>query len=197
MIMAGEILKFDEFCRNELSTHSKVRTRENIYSLILSLRTKNLVVLEFGVAQGYTTQFFLDRLDQDSKYFGFDLFTGLPESWRNLKKGHFSNFGNPPDIVDKRLTWVIGDVNKTFNNTFEYDPKSNYVVLFDLDLQKPTEHVFKMLDEIGILKKGTILYFDEAFDDAELSVIKEMLLKEFKFKVLARTWSSIAFEILS
>ena len=196
LALAGEIVNFDLFCRIELKTAKKVNKREDIFDAIISRLTDGAKVLEFGVADGYTTDYFLRRSNAQLRYFGFDLFTGLPKAWRRLQEGHFSRGGLPPEVLDPRLTWVVGDVNDTFTEDFSIETTGQHVVLFDLDLLFPTTHVFKTLASIGILKKGTILYFDEAHDSDELSIIKTMLLPRYNCKVVSRSWSSIAFEIL-
>lgn len=196
LALAGEVINFDRFCRIELKTMEKVPSREKIFDAIISRITQGANVLEFGVAHGYTTDYFLRNLKVDISYFGFDLFTGLPQGWRNLKQGHFSNGGVAPEILDSRLNWIIGDVTSTFNQSFHLNTAAQQVVLFDLDLLNPTAHVFKVIESIGILKSGTILYFDEAYDSDEFSIIKIMLLSKYNCKVIARSWSSIAFELL-
>jgi hypothetical protein len=196
LTVAGDILSFDRFCRNELKYEHKVSKRENIYDEIIRIAEKESVFLEFGVAHGYTTKYFLDRLSSKIKYVGFDLFTGLPKQWRNFGAGQFSNNGIPPEINDPRLEWKIGDVTQTFNSSLQLKIDSNYVILFDLDLLEPTSYVFQQLDSMKLISKGTILYFDEAFDPDELYVIKSLLIKKFEVKIIARNWSSIAFEVI-
>jgi hypothetical protein len=196
LALAGEVVNFDRFCRNELKAPKKVAKREFIFDSIIPRLTDGAKVLEFGVAHGYTTDYFLRSSNMQLSYFGFDLFTGLPKTWRRLEEGHFSNGGIPPEVSDPRLTWVVGDVIKTFTKDFPIETTGQHVLLFDLDLLLPTAHVFDVAVSIGILKKGTILYFDEAHDSDELSIIKTMLLPKYNCKVIARSWSSIAFEIL-
>jgi hypothetical protein len=197
LTVAGDILSFDRYCRNELKCDTKFTRREEIYSEIIKSIKSDSVVLEFGVAHGYTTRFFLDRLNSNSKYIGFDLFTGLPKQWRNFEMGQFTNDGKPPEINDERLKWVIGDVIQTFKLSFPLDKNLQHVIIFDLDLLEPTKHAFEILDSMGILTSETILYFDEAFDPEELCVIKSLLIPKFEVEVIARNWSSIAFKILN
>jgi hypothetical protein len=193
---AGAIVNFDQFCRTELNSASKVKNREELFDKIIAEIQEPSDILEFGVAQGYVTNYFLSRVTEDINYFGFDLFTGLPSKWRNLEAGHFSNHGIPPDINDPRLKWVEGDVSESFGKNFQLKSNRQLIVLFDLDLLEPTLHVYNSLASKGSLVKGTIVYFDEAFDSDEMFVIKNLLMKNFEIKVIGRTWSSVAFQIL-
>ena len=194
--LAGDILRYDKFCRTEFAQHRNHKSREDVFDDIIALLQDGDEVLEFGVAHGYTTNYFLSRTKKRITYFGFDLFTGLPTNWRNLATGAFSNNGVPPNMIDERVSWVVGDVTQTFSPSFELNKNANHLVIFDLDLLEPTIHVFRCLSQIGVIKSGTLLYFDEAFDPDELSVIRLELMPHYKFRVLGRTWSSIAFQIL-
>jgi O-methyltransferase len=66
--------------------------------------------LEFGVYKGNSIREWM-RLNQhtESRFFGFDTFTGLPENWTySMKKGAFSAGGNIPVIEDSRVKMVKG-----------------------------------------------------------------------------------------
>ena len=72
-------------------------------------KLSNVVVLEFGVYKGDTLKLFSEKItDPDAKFYGFDTFTGLPENWLDLKKGHFSSNGKLPDINDQRISYEVG-----------------------------------------------------------------------------------------
>src|SRR6266700_7621504 len=48
--------------------------------------------MEFGVAQGVLFKWVLQQNNHpDSRFYGFDTFTGLPEDFGHFKKGHFNN----------------------------------------------------------------------------------------------------------
>jgi hypothetical protein len=75
-----------------------------------------LLVLEFGVAWGYATSFWLDRIvgaRQDVVWHGFDRFVGLPRAWRKQPEGTFDAGGKPPDIADPTVTWHVGNLEDT------------------------------------------------------------------------------------
>jgi hypothetical protein len=138
---------------------------------------KKTVLLEFGVAQGYSTNWWCNRLNQANVQYviyGFDLFTGLPRSWRSAPAGEFDNGGQAPAIDSPNVHFVIGDVVKTFNAEFLEEFRRNeiqLVVLLDLDLYEPTVFVYTLLDEY--LLNGDLVWFDEAFDSDERRVLDE------------------------
>src|SRR5262245_32555337 len=58
-------------------------TREPMcQSIFPRLSTGTCTVLEFGVASGAATRFWLSEItNPDLRWHGFDVFTGLPEAW--------------------------------------------------------------------------------------------------------------------
>lgn len=90
-------------------------------------------VYEFGVAWGYATNFWTSRVgDGIIAWHGFDRFTGLPRSWRDLEQSSFDASGIPPAITDPRVTWHVGDVELELPK-LEITPGPK-IVLFDLDI---------------------------------------------------------------
>ena len=153
-------------------------------------------VFEFGVAHGYTTSYFLNSDKKApgyiSTYRGFDTFLGLPSGYRGFKAGSFSNNGKFPDLESPKLFWHKGLVENTVNpDLFTVQPK---LVIFDLDLHDPTLHVFNCLKTK--LRKGDILYFDEAFDDGEFQIVKHEVLSNFKVEYLGTNGQSLALKIV-
>ena len=108
----------------------------------------------------------------------FDLFTGLPTDWRSHPKGFFSNGGSPPNNIDKRVEFHVGDVRDKFTelNPLELE-KSQLIVLFDLDLLAPSLAVWEY--SRTSLKAVNILYFDEAFDADEIEILRKHVLVDF------------------
>ena len=89
--------------------------REKIYEKIIkkiNIENNNIeLALEFGVAWGYSTNYFLSNIKKNISWHGFDSFFGLPSNWHEYKKGHFGTQGKPPRIEDHRLTWNIGNIS--------------------------------------------------------------------------------------
>ena len=60
------------------------------------------LALEFGVATGSTLKIIADTVAGDRTVAGFDVFTGLPETWRTgFPAGEFAQ--EPPDIAGARV----------------------------------------------------------------------------------------------
>lgn len=157
-----------------------------------------LLVLEFGVAWGYATNWWLKRLvDEGLSWIGFDLFSGLPRAWRDLDTGHFDAGGNPPsEIIDQRVVWKVGDVSKTVREIDLSDVSNRKVlVLFDLDLFEPTEIAWRHIRES--LKPGDVIYFDEAYDLDERRILDELVLREFEVEVIGSTSMAISLQLKS
>src|SRR5581483_4312670 len=66
--------------------------------------------LEFGVYRGESIrQWSTLSHNKCSRFFGFDSFEGLPESWRSTQgRGHFNTNGNFPQIDDSRVHFIKG-----------------------------------------------------------------------------------------
>jgi hypothetical protein len=64
--------------------------------------------LEFGVFEGRSMRGWSSHLTASGAHpIGFDSFEGLPEDWRpGLGTGHFAT-GQPPDIADPRVRFVV------------------------------------------------------------------------------------------
>ena len=150
--------------------------------------------MEFGVAWGYTTNFFVTRFKNMSRIDSFDLFTGLPEGWRGLPAGYFENKGTPPPIIDQRLTFHTGFVeDKIKNLNLDFLGRQPTFILFDLDLYEPTKFTFNFI--FDKLKIGDILYFDEAYDNDERRILIEEVFPRLETRCVGYTAFSIALQI--
>jgi hypothetical protein len=133
------------------------------------LKNRPIDYLEFGVASGNSMRQWLQINDrEDSRFYGFDSFQGLPEDWRVGQKsqGDFATGGIPPDIQDPRLTFVPGWFNQTLRPFLQdFAPRSQLVLHMDADLYSSTLYVLTTLDPV--LPKGTVLVMDDfnAVDD--------------------------------
>lgn len=182
--------------RSETKTHIFFR-REKIWDCAINrLGKDNVTVLEFGVAWGYQTSYWLGRCKNIAKWHGFDTFTGLPESWRHYPKGHFSNSGKPPILNDDRVLWHTGLVQNTFKPS-EINYRQNESRLFvslDLDLFEPTFFVLSKLSEH--LRINDLLYFDQPHDLDEGSLLHIfMKLNDSKLNLISQTPCQMLFEI--
>ena len=65
--------------------------------------------IEFGVADGHSFLWFLKQnLNPESRFYGFDTFTGLPEDFGVYKKGKFNTNNEVPQTDDKRPKFYQG-----------------------------------------------------------------------------------------
>jgi hypothetical protein len=178
--------------------------REKLWAPILDTlaRKELLVVMEFGVAWGYATKWWLSRLsDPRLEWHGFDTFTGLPTTWDRAgltiyDAGSFTADGNTPPIDDPRVHWHVGDVRERVGDVdWETLGKRPLFMFLDFDLYEPTRIA---LDAAGpYLKAGDVLYFDEAFDAwNERKVIDELLFPRFELRCMGSTATALGLEIV-
>jgi len=130
------------------------------------LEKENLIInpvnyLEFGVASGQSFRWFLFQNENpESRFYGFDTFTGLPEDFGVYKKGTFNNNTEPPQIEDPRVKFYQGLFQQTlpgFLNVLNNDKKN--IIMMDADLYSATLYVLTSL--APFLKKDDIIFFDE------------------------------------
>jgi hypothetical protein len=117
--------------------------------------------LEFGVADGHSFNWWMTQNNHpESRFFGFDTFTGLPEDFGPYKKGAFSNIDNIPSIKDARGKFYAGLFQQTLPSFLKsFDNTRKNVVMLDADLYTSTLFVLSSL--APFLKKDDIIFFDE------------------------------------
>lgn len=160
-----------------------------------------LSVLEFGVAWGYATRWWLQRFaEAGTEWHGFDTFTGLPTTWDRAgltiyDAGSFSAEGRTPRIADPRVKWHVGDVSASITDLDWGSLRSRPLfVLLDFDLYEPTAVALAAV--APHLRAGDILYFDEAFDAwNERKAIEEFLRPTFDLACLGSTATALALEV--
>jgi len=125
------------------------------------LSTDPINYMEFGVAQGASFRWFLQlNSNPQSRFLGFDTFTGLPEDFGPYKKGAFSNLNAPPDVSDKRAKFYQGLFQQTMPGFLaEIETERKNVVMLDADLYSSTMYILTTL--APYFKKGDIIFFDE------------------------------------
>jgi hypothetical protein len=98
--------------------------------------------------------------DPESRFYGFDTFTGLPEDFGPFKKGTFNTNNNIPTIKDERGKFFQGLFQQTlpgFLQTFDNTKKT--VLMLDADLFSAT--LFVLTSLTPFFKEGDIILFDE------------------------------------
>ncbi len=138
--------------------------RYQLYQYVVdSLNLKDAIIdyMEFGVFRGYSFRWWVNNCrNNNSKFYGFDTFEGLPENWGLFKKGDMKS--DIPVIDDSRSEFIKGlfqDTLPQFLNENKIRFESRKIVHMDADLFSST--LFVLTSLAPYLKKGDILIFDE------------------------------------
>jgi len=117
--------------------------------------------LEFGVSKGVSFRWWAETIkNKDSRFFGFDTFTGLPEDWGSFKKGDMDNNNEIPQMNDPRCSFYQGLFQQTLPLFLKtYSSGARKIIHMDADLYTSTLFVLTTISPI--LKKGDIIIFDE------------------------------------
>jgi len=121
--------------------------------------------LEFGVYKGESIAYWLSKdKHPDSRYYGFDTFSGLPENWQkfsgDMDKNVFDCGGAAPNIADPRVTFIKGLFQDTLDGFLaDFKPRSQLVLHNDSDLYSATLYVLTRCHDL--LRPGSIVIFDE------------------------------------
>ena len=152
-------LPFDDFYNNNVNygdrfkLHSFISANENLNNAIN--------YFEFGVADGVSLKWWVsNNTNKDSRFYGFDTFTGLPEDFGVMKKKDYDTKGNFPSINDSRCSFVAGMFQDSMPGFFkDFDFAKRSVFHLDADLYSSTLYVLTFL--AFKFKKGDIIIFDE------------------------------------
>lgn len=151
-------------CINDFYTRKfNYQKRESLYEQVITefnLNT-NIDYLEFGVSKGHSFKWWINRIeDINARFYGFDTFTGLPESWGPFKKGDMGNNNAPPVIDDSRHEFHQGLFQQTLLPFLSsYDASKRKVIHMDADIYSATLYVLTLITPI--LKSEDIIFFDE------------------------------------
>jgi O-methyltransferase len=118
--------------------------------------------LEFGVSKGRSFSWWLKaNSNPESRFFGFDTFEGLPESWGAVyRKGDMSAI--VPEVDDKRAEFIKGLFQDTFIPfTKNHNLNSERIKIIHLDADLFSSTLFILTSIAPYLRKGDILLFDE------------------------------------
>lgn len=159
--------KLNKWIKKHSQTCRLFENRYKLYDYLNSniLNNTKISYLEFGVFKGESIKYWANiNSNQDSRFFGFDTFTGLPEEWDRLGdklgKSHFDAKGQFPDIKDSRVNFIKGLFQDTLFNFLKSQLLNSQLVIHcDADLYSATLYVLAMCNDI--ISPGTILIFDE------------------------------------
>lgn len=132
-----------------------------------------VLLLEFGVWQGYSTRYFAGKFTHpDCRFIGCDSFIGLPEDWGKTTTQHFSTGGAIPEIDDSRVRFVKGWFQNSFGEVAraieELAPGRTVLIHFDADIYSST---LFLLCELHRYFDGYHFIFDEFTGDETLALL--------------------------
>ena len=149
---------------NDFPSKWNYEKRYALYSWVLeneNLITTPVNYLEFGVASGQSFRWFLKKnTNPESRFYGFDTFTGLPEDFGDFKKGTFNTANKPPEINDTRGKFYQGLFQQTVPGFLSaLNNNKRNIIMIDADLYSATLYILTSL--APFLKKDDIIFFDE------------------------------------
>ena len=117
--------------------------------------------LEFGVFKGSSFKWWLDaNRNENSRFYGFDTFAGLPESWGTYKMGDMT--ASIPEIDDPRHQFIKGLFQDTLLGFLENQKsESSRKKIIHMDADLFTSTLFVLTSLYRHLKDGDIILFDE------------------------------------
>lgn len=142
--------------------------RNRLFDLVAEakeLADKPISYFEFGVNRGESIKWWYEhnRLDE-SRFYGFDSFEGLPESWmKDRVAGFFSTGGEAPKVEDSRVRFYKGWFHETLPSALDlFAMPQQRVIHMDADLYRSTIYVLLLIG--SYLRAGDIVIFDEFAD---------------------------------
>ena len=144
-----------------MSAAKNLNSDLELLSFAMASRAVDGMILEFGVASGRTINH-LASLTKEIIY-GFDVFTGLPETWRTgFEKGAFSRNDLPEVAANVEL--IVGLFEDGIDRFLTSQTSSSPISLLhvDCDLYAGTKTIFQKIGHL--LTKGSVIVFDEYFN---------------------------------
>lgn len=138
--------------------------RNKLYQYVAdnnSLQNEEIEYYEFGVASGTSFKWWLNQNKNDnSKFWGFDTFEGLPEDWHFYKKGDMSF--DIPEIGDSRAKFIKGLFQDTFFGFIkQHAPSTSIRKVIHMDADLYTSTLYILTSMAPYLRDGDIILFDE------------------------------------
>jgi len=129
--------------------------------MIESEKLDEICYLEFGVSQGHSLGWWLQHIkNKNSRFYGFDTFTGLPEKWGFFDKGAMSIEGDILKINDNRCELIKGLFQDTLYEFLKrHANTSRKIIHLDADIYSST--LFVLTNFAPFFKKDDLLLFDE------------------------------------
>tara|TARA_B100001287_G_scaffold209542_1_gene178420 strand:- start:93 stop:1397 length:1305 start_codon:yes stop_codon:yes gene_type:complete len=166
----GNFDLYNNLLNSESSNHPYTRSLKWIFSLpklpkiffnrwsffdaVIALSDSSKPFYEFGVWNGVSFKYLIKTF---KKGFGFDTFTGIPDTWHNEPKGNYTNFGVVPNINGGEF--IVGKFEDTLPIFFQEDRPKASLINFDADLYSST--ICALNNSKKVIDENTILIFDE------------------------------------
>ncbi len=152
-------LNFNDFYNSKVNYEDRFKLHEFVHGE--EVKNQAIDYLEFGVATGIAIKWWVEKnINPKSNFYGFDVFTGLPENFGVMKKHHYNTEGETPQINDERVSFIKGLFQDSLPVFLEkYNSVQRKVIHMDADLYSSTLFVLTRL--IPYLRKDDILIFDE------------------------------------
>lgn len=152
-------IKFNDFYTGKVIYTNRFK----LHQLVIDQEIQNQAIdyLEFGVASGIAFKWWVGKnKNSGSRFYGFDVFTGLPEDFGVMKKYHFNTDGQTPKIDDDRVSFIKGLFQESLPAFLkDYKSEKRKVIHMDADLYSSTFYVLTRI--FPYLNKGDIIIFDE------------------------------------
>ena len=201
----GNFDLFNDILTSSNSDHPYIRSAKWIFSLpelpriffnrcsffdaVIAVSEKSRPFYEFGVWNGVSFQYLINTF---KKGFGFDTFTGVPETWHNEPKGNYSNFGSVPKIDGGEF--IVGKFEDTLPDFFSKERPKASLINFDADLYSSTICALNYANKV--IDNKTILVFDELimnknWEKDEFKALNEFCYNSgFSYEVIAFSFST-------
>lgn len=176
--------------------------RYELYQFIhnkYNLEFKDINYYEFGVSGGDSFKWWVNNIkNENSRFFGFDTFEGLPENWGFFKKGDMANL--IPSIDDNRVKFVKGLFQETlfdFIDNNNFDKSKPKIIHLDADIFSAT--LFVLTSIAKRLNKGDILFFDEYnvpnHEYSAFKIFRESFYIDFELIGAVNNYYQVAFMV--
>lgn len=153
-------IQSSEYIVENMNNTPIFKNSHNLLKHAILLAPKDGLNLEFGVFSGRTINH-LSNVCPERKFYGFDSFEGLPETWRTgFEKGFFEKETLPK--VNCNVDLIKGWFNESLPKFLETHDENCAFIHVDCDLYSSTKTVFEELE--NRIKSGTIIVFDELFN---------------------------------
>ncbi len=137
--------------------------RYNLYAHVVEsqgLANEQIDYLEFGVSQGFSFRWWANQIKHsNARFYGFDTFEGLPESWGTFRKGDMA--AGLPQMDDTRCSFYKGLFQDTLYGFIAEHPLKARRKVIHLDADIFSATLFVLTNLARELRPGDILLFDE------------------------------------